>query len=251
MQMSQDRLNELTAIMKASTTQTRKMAQELTVGAGHLAELEEAADHTGTQIDELTDGIGRLRGELDQEQAALDYKQAVDEFGQAMVDAKGDTDAQSQALIDIKGKMLDYLESVQGVPPSKQTEILALIDQGKLDEAERLLNALARTRTATVQAGVGQFSGSSGSGSGSGGNKSGKVGVAADGGVVTRATLAMIGEAGPEAVVPLSQMPGARALGGGGGAAPIITLNAYGVTDPRQLIDMLNKELRRNGSATL
>jgi len=39
----------------------------------------------------------------------------------------------------------------------------------------------------------------------------------ATGAVVTRATMAVIGEAGPEMVVPLSKMPGASPLGGGGG----------------------------------
>lgn len=40
--------------------------------------------------------------------------------------------------------------------------------------------------------------------------------VGATGGIVTRPTLAMIGEAGPEAVVPLNQAPGASPLGMGG-----------------------------------
>jgi len=39
----------------------------------------------------------------------------------------------------------------------------------------------------------------------------------AEGGIVTKPTLSIIGESGPEAVVPLNQAPGARPLGGGGG----------------------------------
>jgi hypothetical protein len=42
----------------------------------------------------------------------------------------------------------------------------------------------------------------------------------ADGGIVTGPTLAMIGEAGPEAVIPLSQM---GRMGGGG-----VTVNVTG-----------------------
>lgn len=38
------------------------------------------------------------------------------------------------------------------------------------------------------------------------------IGLGADGGIVTQPTLAVIGEAGPEAVVPLNQMPGASPL---------------------------------------
>jgi hypothetical protein len=43
----------------------------------------------------------------------------------------------------------------------------------------------------------------------------------ADGGIVTGPTLAMIGEAGPEAVIPLSQMGN---MSGGGG----VTINVAG-----------------------
>jgi len=51
----------------------------------------------------------------------------------------------------------------------------------------------------------------------------------AAGGIVTRPTLAMIGEAGPEAVVPLSAARGGGAMLGGG-----VTVNVYvqGDTDP-------------------
>jgi hypothetical protein len=42
---------------------------------------------------------------------------------------------------------------------------------------------------------------------------SGSIPKMADGGIVNRPTLALIGEAGPEAVVPLSKMGG---MGGGG-----------------------------------
>lgn len=43
------------------------------------------------------------------------------------------------------------------------------------------------------------------------------VGVGATGGIVTRPTLSVIGEAGPEAVVPLNRMPGASPLPATGG----------------------------------
>ena len=237
--MPADLLKRLGDASKEAGVQSKEMGEDLAVGARHLRELETAAGRTGSQIENLTDDIARLRGELDQEQAALDYKLAVEEFGTAMAEAKGDTDAQSQALIDVKGKMLDYLEAVKGVPPSKQTEIAALIDFGKLDEAERLLNALARTRTSTVLAGVGQFGGGGG-----------KKGVPlADGGIVRArhgGVQATIGEGRyDEAVIPLPD--GMSGLGG----QVTVYLTANGVTDPRQLLDMINKEIRRNGGTQI
>jgi hypothetical protein len=55
----------------------------------------------------------------------------------------------------------------------------------------------------------------------------GHVPAMADGGIVRRPTLALIGEAGPEAVVPLSR---AKGFGGAGGGV-IITVNASGLVD--------------------
>jgi hypothetical protein len=214
----------LTATEKAFNATQRETNREIDKGHDRLRDYEVAAVDTGAEIQALTDDIARLRGELDQEQAALDFKAAIDDFGQAMVDAAGDTDAQAAAIIGLKGDMLDYLQSLQGVPLSKQTEILALIDAGKLQEAEKLLNDLARTRTATVQAGVGQFSGSSGAPKPPSGGKAYE-------------------SLGPDGV----------SIGGGStGSGPVtVTLNAYGVNDPTALLDLINKEIRRNGGTPI
>jgi hypothetical protein len=60
----------------------------------------------------------------------------------------------------------------------------------------------------------------------------------ATGGIVTSPTLALIGEAGPEAVVPLSKM------GGMGGGINITVTSA----DPRAVVDALVRYSRQNGS---
>ena len=73
----------------------------------------------------------------------------------------------------------------------------------------------------------------------------------AEGGIVTSPTLALIGEAGPEAVVPLSK-------GGGYGAHTFnISINVGGVTDrsdkrdlAMQISDEIQRELRRWGRGT-
>ena len=61
----------------------------------------------------------------------------------------------------------------------------------------------------------------------------------ADGGIVTAPTLALIGEAGPEAVIPLSQM---GSMGGGG-----VTINVNG-GDPQSVVDALRRYMQVNGS---
>jgi hypothetical protein len=70
----------------------------------------------------------------------------------------------------------------------------------------------------------------------------------AQGGIVTGgATLAMIGEAGPEAVIPLDRM-GEFGMGGGG---MNITVNAGLVSSPdqvgQQIIEAIQKAQRRSG----
>lgn len=62
----------------------------------------------------------------------------------------------------------------------------------------------------------------------------------AQGGIVTSPTLALIGEAGPEAVVPLSKM------GGMGG----VTINVNG-GDPNAVVDALRRYMQQNGSVPI
>jgi len=65
----------------------------------------------------------------------------------------------------------------------------------------------------------------------------------ADGGIVTGPTLALIGEAGPEAVVPLD-----RYNSGGGGNN--VTINVQGA-DPNAVVDALRTYMFRNGSVPI
>ena len=64
----------------------------------------------------------------------------------------------------------------------------------------------------------------------------------ADGGIVTGPTLALIGEAGPEAVVPLDRMGG---MGGNN-----VTINVQGA-DPNAVVDALRTYMFRNGSVPI
>lgn len=64
----------------------------------------------------------------------------------------------------------------------------------------------------------------------------------AQGGIVTGPTLALIGEAGPEAVVPLSRM---GSMGGRG-----VTINVHG-GDPNAVVDALRTYMRQNGAVPI
>jgi hypothetical protein len=70
--------------------------------------------------------------------------------------------------------------------------------------------------------------------------------VLGDGGIVTSAQLAVIGEAGPEAVIPLSKL-GSMGVGGGG-----MTLNVNVTSaNPNDVVAALQKWVRNNGQLAL
>lgn len=72
--------------------------------------------------------------------------------------------------------------------------------------------------------------------------KAPKIPALADGGIVTGPTLALIGEAGPEAVVPLDR------AGGMGGTTVNINVNG---ADPQAVVDALRTYMYRNGSVPI
>ena len=83
-------------------------------------------------------------------------------------------------------------------------------------------------------------------------NTIGGMHFGATGGIVTQPTLAMIGEAGPEAVVPLNQAPGASPLpiGGrfGGGGDTYVTVNMPAGASGDDVVRALQDYTRRRGA---
>jgi len=71
-----------------------------------------------------------------------------------------------------------------------------------------------------------------------------KIPMLAAGGIVTSPTLAMIGEAGPEAVIPLNRM---GQMGGGG---TTVNINVNG-GDPQSVVNALRTYMRQNGSVPI
>jgi len=129
---------------------------------------------------------------------------------------------------EAKSRVDDLIAKLGDIPESEWTEIKALIENGSYAEAERRLLALTRKRTAIVEVGL----------RGAGAQlalqgKAGKLDVkwTALGDVVDRPSIRGVGEAGAEAILPLTNParmrelvrdprvlgPVTRALPGGGG----------------------------------
>jgi hypothetical protein len=73
-----------------------------------------------------------------------------------------------------------------------------------------------------------------------------KIPMLAQGGIISQATLAIVGESGPEAVIPLDRM-GDFGMGGGGNN---VTINVNG-GDPNAVVDALRRYMRQNGSVPI
>lgn len=152
------------------------------------------ADKEATAFRKVSDALiemQKILGQLDNEEAALNLadqfdetKRAAEEAFYAVASKAPDAEQKlrdaEQATIDLKRETIDYAAKVAGLPPSKVTQIVALIDEGKLAEADALLKKLTATRTAWVVPVVGSGGGNTGDLSGSsgsvGGNKIESVG---------------------------------------------------------------------------
>lgn len=128
---------------------------------------------------------------------------------QAMRDYETATRDSSQAQDDLRREVIKFAEEVDNVPPEKITEILADIDEGSLAEAEAKLHELERDRRINFSV---AFSGGA-TISTSNGSYGLTIGPAhAEGAIVRRPELALIGEAGTEAVLPLNKPSRLREL---------------------------------------
>jgi SLT domain-containing protein len=117
-----------------------------------------------------------------------------------------------------------------------------------LNQVLRVLEGIIAAATATLDALDRVTAGKASSGLGAGlGRLLNPLGVLgnipglAEGGIVTRPTLAMIGEGGQsEAVIPLDKL-------GNMGRATNITVNVQGA-DPQQVVNALERYVRQNGA---
>lgn len=209
-------------------------------------------------------------------------------IAQKFMEASGETltateklDLFNNSLLDsaatAKGKardgILDYIATFNTIPDSKMTEIKTAINEGDLKKATWLLAAASASRTVALiaDADVTQATSDLDAAAAArtvafygalmpgvkalGVSAPARVvpkGAGATGGIVTRPTNALIGEAGPEMVIPLSSMPGASQLPSGiGGASINLTVHAGLGTDGnavgQQIVNMLKQYQRTNG----
>jgi hypothetical protein len=152
------------ALAKAGVTveQFTKAAEGGKEGIGKLAEALKAAKVPGEDAAAVLQGaVAAAENIKDANQRAADVtkvlgdttKKAGDEADKAA--GKQDkqaaaTDAAAKAAQGASLSIGQYVALMATIPAEKKTEIQAAIDRGDLAEAERLLNAAARSRTAVI-----------------------------------------------------------------------------------------------------
>lgn len=198
---------------------------------GEMLDLESATEAA-------KDEWNRLKAVLSLEYQMLTIQQDIDGFyakwTQAMADGTFDAIEYQKELINIQLALLGIGAETDGLRGKLAEKFKFLVDTAQLQRALDLINAVKR--------GLRELKNPSGPGSGDEILMS-KIPAMAAGGIVTGPTVALIGEAGPEAVIPLDR------LGGMGGN---ITINVSGsVISENDLIETIRRGLvnaQRSGS---
>lgn len=154
------------------------------------------------------------------------------------------TDKIIPKISELVGKVKEFAEDAKGKFEDFKTGVVIVFDAvtGKIDDVkamfDRLIDFIRGLPGRVTDAAKGMFDGIPGAGSV--GAIVGKIPGFADGGIVTKPTLALIGEKGPEAIVPLGGgTPGRRltstglsasGAGVGSGGSTVVYVTPIGTT---------------------
>ena len=197
----------------------------------------------------LSDEWDRLKGKIDDKAAWFNMQATFDDIrdkGAAAMQAVADgTEDAEQKMHEYRDAVIGGQQEVfdlgkqLGLLPDEVSVLIDLAENGQIDELERRLTILTRNRTMNLDiiarggAGYGDRFG----------------GARAAGGPVTAGTPYLVGERGPEIVVPGQSgtvIPNHRiGVGGGGGMVINITTGA----DPQAVVAAIKKYEKSNGAA--
>jgi hypothetical protein len=237
-------------VNKDSTEATEAAAAAAKDAASKIRTFSDAANTAAMETRDAakwTERLAKLLGELDDEAATLSLEQQFIDLRTAaeeayIATATGAEDAAEKQrfylgeLVRTKEETLLYAEQVANLPAEQVTQIAARLDEGNIAAVESALYWLTRGRTVRIN---GQLVGAD--------LRNAIEGRGATGGIVNRPTVALIGEAGPEAVIPLNKTPGNSPLPGGmGGGTTVINITTG--ADPQAVVAAIKKYERSNGT---
>lgn len=144
-------------------------------------------------------------GLLDARKSALNLANDFDSARKKIAETEVGSRDYQLTLISIQEEVARYATEVAKLPQEQITQVVALLDQGKLDEAEALLKAFEdKKREVTFNAKVNGITAFVGPGGETRYRTSDGMVMFAQGGIIKKPTIGMIGEAGPEVIIPLT-----------------------------------------------
>ena len=143
----------LTFVLGGAAAAHEQIASSAAIAAVNEDVFGEAAADAEENVDNLTAAYDRLRGSLSEESAYLAAQQGFSDLEDAAFEAyttaaTGSEDAEQaqrdyqQSVIDSKERVIDYAEELGNIPPDVVSDIITLIDQGKLTEAQAAIDRL-------------------------------------------------------------------------------------------------------------
>jgi hypothetical protein len=169
--VEQLRVDALNAIVDALLAQVGGAADLAGANRDYAESEREAADARQATIDAVNEHGAASREAADaataeadaiiaSADAALGQYEAMTMAAGATATATGKLDQQNRTLIDqatkatpqARRQIVDYIGDLNGIPEEERTDILTLLDQGKVAEAEARINQTSRTRKTTINA---------------------------------------------------------------------------------------------------
>lgn len=206
--------------------------------------LTSAIDETTDAANELNQAVSDLQTRISDRSAILDLQDSLDELKWKLASGELSAREQEQAILDLQSRYAGLVAEAENIPEEIRTELAAQIDAQAFDVVQSKLDQLTRNRVVKIG---GQFVGA--------GLRNDMEGRAA-GGPVKAGTPYLVGERGPEIVVPGQAgtvIPNDQLAGIGSGATNT-TINDnrnFYITLPSQTPESLANELarfnRRNG----
>ena len=181
--------------------------------AGALTGIALEGDDAAAAIDEVTGAAFELTNQWKETLGLFDTESALQNVKDDLVDLKAaaaeafssgkqeDADKYREKLGKLYKAVGDYITKLGDVPATKQTEILALLDQGKVDEAYAILDALASEKTVLLKVKP-YISGGFSSPSFVADVARAVLPGRASGGPISANQPYVVGEQGPEVIVP-------------------------------------------------
>ena len=215
-------------------------------------EVRRAEDELQSVKDAVLDAdfaLSKLKGNVDQREAWRNMRESLVELWLTTASGEATFDEMQIATDNASIAMADYIENAKNIPAEVKTSLYAELDRGNLDAVQLYIDKLQYGVEVPIRLKPGP--GLSINGSGQVVGFGGRIIAGATGGIVTQPTMALIGEAGPEAVIPLNQAPGASPLPGGLGAGSSsgggTTINITTNADPNSVVNATRRFSRRNG----